>query len=114
MGYSGNKNQIRTKNPDKNGLWYKARHHLKTDRMNVSSLTGEALPALAQEQSERTGREYQPRNEKDIPLETFARLLELAEDAWWISRERYCRLEYDSIREANIDINLLLTSDQEN
>ncbi len=89
------------------------RHHLKTDRMNVSSLTDEALPALAQEQSERTGREYRPRNEKDIPLETFVHLLELAEDAWWVSRERYCRLEYNSIQEANIDINLLLISDQE-
>ncbi len=90
------------------------RHLLKTDRMNVSSLTEEALPALAQEQSERTGREYRPRNEQDIPLETFAQLLELAENAWWVSRERYCRLEYDSIQKANIDINLLLYSEQEN
>ena len=90
------------------------RHLLKTDRMDINTLTDEALPQLAEEQSERTGREYRTRNAREIPLETFAHLLQIAEGAWWVSRERHCLLDHDQIREAGIDINLLLYSEQEN
>ncbi len=81
---------------------------LTYNQLPPETMYDEGLPALAELHSEQTSEAWEPLPAQEIPMQTFAKLLEIANDSYWENHEKYFQITPATLRQLGINIEAAL------